>query len=181
MIRLEPIKGKKVILREFELKDAQQLFDNWGTDEEVSKYMLWKNYKTIEDAKNAIQYYIECYEKDDPFKQYAIEYEGNVVGSINIVTSKRHKTGEIAYCLSKKYWRKGIMSEAITLLVDYYFEHYDLVRISAEAIEPNVASRKLLEKCGFKLEGILRKKYFCKTNKHEDAYVYAIIKEINTI
>ena len=49
--------------------------------------------------------------------------------------------------------------------------------MSAEAIEPNKASRKLLEKCGFKLEGILRKKYFCKTNKHEDAYVYAIIKE----
>lgn len=177
MIRLEPIKGGKVILREFELSDAKELYENWGTDEEVSKYMLWKNYKSIDDAINSINYYIECYKKDDPFKQYAIEYNGEVVGSINIVTSKRHKTGDIAYCLSKKYWRKGIMSEAINLLVDYYFKNYELVRISAEAIEPNIASRKLLEKCSFKLEGILRKKYFCKTNKHEDAYVYAIIKE----
>ena len=177
MIRLEPIKGEKVTLREFEITDAEQLFENWGKDEEVSKYMLWKNYKTIDDAKDSINYYIECYKKDDPFKQYAIEYEGNVVGSINIVTSKRHKTGEIAYCLSQKYWRKGIMSEAIKLLVDYYFKNYELVRISAEAIEPNVASRKLLEKCGFELEGVLRKRYFCKTNKHEDAYVYAIINE----
>ena len=177
MIKLEPIKGKKVTLREFELDDAEQLYENWGKDEEVSKYMLWKNYKSIEDDKDSINYYIECYKKDDPFKQYAIEYEGNVVGSINIVTSKRHKTGEIAYCLSQKHWRKGIMSETIKVLVDYYFKNYELVRISAEAIEPNVASRKLLEKCGFELEGILRKKYFCKTNKHEDAYVYAIINE----
>lgn len=68
------------------------------------------------------------------------------------------------------------MFEAISLLTDYYFNKYDLVRISAEVIEPNVASRKLLEKCGFELEGILKKKYFCKTNKHEDAYVFAIIK-----
>lgn len=176
MIKLEPIKNAKVILREFELKDAEQLYNNWGKDEEVSKYMLWKNYKSIDDAINSINYYIECYKKDDPFKQYAIEYEGNVVGSINIVTSKKHKTGEIAYCLSKKYWRNGIMSEAIKLLTNYYFENFDLVRISAEVIEPNTASRKLLEKCGFELEGILRKKYFCKTNKHEDVYVYAIVK-----
>lgn len=176
MIKLEPIKSTKVVLREFELKDTEQLYNNWGRDEDVSKYMLWKNYKSIDDAINSINYYIGCYKKDDPFKQYAIEYEGNVVGSINIVTSKRHKTGEIAYCLSKKYWRKGIMSKAIKLLTDYYFENFDLVRISAEVIEPNTASRKLLEKCGFELEGILRKKYFCKTNKHEDVYVYAIVK-----
>ena len=161
MIRLEPIKGGKVILREFELSDAKELYENWGTDEEVSKYMLWKNYKSIDDALNSINYYIECYTKGDPFKQYAIEY-----------------AGEIAYCLSRRYWRKGIMSEAINLLVEYYFKNYELVRIEAEAIEPNIASRKLLEKCGFKLEGILRKKYFCKTNKHEDACVYAIINSL---
>lgn len=176
MIRLEPIKSEKIILREFELNDADQLYNNWGTDTDVSKYMLWKNYNSVEDAINSIKYYIECYKNDDSFKQYAIVYNNCVVGSINIVVSKRHQTGEIAYCLSKKYWRKGIMFEAISLLTDYYFNKYDLVRISAEVIEPNVASRKLLEKCGFELEGILKKKYFCKTNKHEDAYVFAIVK-----
>ena len=177
MIKLEPIKCENIILREFELKDSKQLYENWGKDEEVSKYMLWKNYKTIDDAINSINYYIECYKNDDAFKQYAIEYNGNVVGSINIVTSKRHRTGEIAYCLSKKYWHQGIMSEAIKKLTNYYFNNYGLIRISAEVIEPNIASRKLLEKCGFKLEGILRKKYFCKTNKNEDVYVYSIIYE----
>ena len=176
MISLERIKGKKVLLREFELKDASDLYNNWGTDSDVSKYMLWKNYKSIDDAINSINYYIECYKNEDPFRQYAIEYDNHVIGSINIVISKKHHTGEIAYCLSKKYWRMGLMSDAINSLTKYYFDKYDLVRISAEAIEPNVASRKLLEKCGFSLEGILRKKYYCKTNKNEDAYVYAIIR-----
>lgn len=176
MIKLETIKTERVTLREFEISDAEEVYNNWGKDPEVSKYMLWKAYQSMDDAIKSIEYYIECYKKDDAFKQYAIIYDGHVVGSINIVTSKRHCTGEIAYCLSKKYWRKGIMSEAIRLLTDYYFNNYNLVRISAEAIEPNIASRKLLEKCGFELEGVLKKKYFCKTNRHEDAYVYAIIK-----
>ena len=58
MIKLEPIKCENIILREFELKDSKQLYENWGKDEEVSKYMLWKNYKTIDDAINSINYYI---------------------------------------------------------------------------------------------------------------------------
>lgn len=176
MIRLKPIKNNKVTLREFKLDDAQELYDNWGTDSEVSKYMLWKNYKNLNDAINSIEYYIDCYKNDDPFKQYAIVYDEHVIGSINIVTNKKHCTGEIAYCLTKKYWRKGIMSDAIKLLVNYYFDNYNLVRISAEVITKNIASKKLLEKCGFELEGISRKKYFCKTDEHEDVYIYAIVR-----
>lgn len=38
--------------------------NNWGTDKEISKYMLWKNYKTLDDAINSINYYIECYENN---------------------------------------------------------------------------------------------------------------------
>ena len=60
MIILEPIKSEKVTLREFELNDADQLYNNWGTDTDVSKYMLWKNYNSVEDAINSIKYYIEC-------------------------------------------------------------------------------------------------------------------------
>ena len=176
MIKLNELKGNKVLLREFELKDAEDVYNNWGTDSEVTKYMLWKNYKNIDEAKDSINYYINCYKNDDPFRQYAIVYDNHVIGSINIVIRKRHHTGEIAYCLSRKYWKKGMMTDAINTLTKYYFDKYDLVRISAEVIEPNIASRKLLEKCGFTLEGILKKRYFCKTNKNEDAYVYAIVK-----
>ena len=38
MISLKPIKGDKIILREFELKDAKELYNNWGTDEDVYIY-----------------------------------------------------------------------------------------------------------------------------------------------
>lgn len=176
MITLEPIKNINIILREFELNDAQDFYNNWGKDPDVAKYMLWKTHTNIDDAVKSIEKFIECYKNDDPFKQYAIVYDKQVVGSISILISKKHCTGEIAYCLGKKYWHKGIMSDAINLLINYYFKSYNLVRISAEVITKNITSKKLLEKCGFELEGILRKKYFCKTNEHENVYSYSIIK-----
>ena len=47
MITLKPMENltsKRITLRNFNIKDAENLFNNWGTDEEITKYMLWKNY-----------------------------------------------------------------------------------------------------------------------------------------
>lgn len=53
MIEIKPIKtleSKRLILRGFENSDAESLYNTYGTDKEITKYMLWKNYETIEDA-----------------------------------------------------------------------------------------------------------------------------------
>lgn len=70
---IETLKTNRLNLRRFCIDDAEALFNNWGTDKEISKYMLWKNYKTIDDTINSINYYIECYENNSNFRQYAIE------------------------------------------------------------------------------------------------------------
>ena len=49
---IEPLETQRLKLRKFQINDAESLFNNWGTDCEITKYMLWKNYKTIDDAIN---------------------------------------------------------------------------------------------------------------------------------
>lgn len=91
--RTENLVSSRITLREFKLEDAENLFNNWGTDEEITKYMLWKNYKTIDDAVNSINYYIECYENNGTFRQYVIELNDTheLIGQISFTINKNMK------------------------------------------------------------------------------------------
>ena len=182
MITLKPIESlmsKRITLRKFNIEDAENLFNNWGTDEEITKYMLWKNYKTIHDAINSINYYIECYEKNATFRQYAIELNDTheLIGQISFTISKKHESAELAYLLSRKYQKKGYMKEAIDILKKYLIEVLNCTRLSAEVMVENVSSIKLLEKCGFITEGTEKLKYKKKDGKFTDVVLMTIIDE----
>jgi RimJ/RimL family protein N-acetyltransferase len=69
-----------------------------------------------------------------------------------------------------------VISEAITVIVDYLFLSKDIVRIQAKADPENIASWKALEKAGFKKEGVLRKTFFCR-GKWRDDCIYSILRE----
>jgi RimJ/RimL family protein N-acetyltransferase len=83
---------------------------------------------------------------------------------------------EIGYGLVPTERGKGYCSEAVKIMVDYLFLSKDAVRIQAHTDVRNVASQKVLEKAGFKKEGILRKTAFVR-GKWEDYYVYGILRE----
>ena len=85
------------------------------------------------------------------------------------------KSAEIAYWLAETYWGHDIMSRAVKEITDIAFEKYDIVRISAEPYEYNMASRKVLEKAGFILEGVLKKSIF-KNALYFDSSIYALIR-----
>lgn len=90
-------------------------------------------------------------------------------------THPEHSRTEIGYELSKEYWGKGIASEALEAIILYGFQHFQLERIEALVEPANSASSKLLEKNGFKREGLLRH-YEFTCGKFDDLYMYSILK-----
>jgi len=103
--------------------------------------------------------------------------DGYLVGGIGfhgLELGKTHK-GELGYWLAKPYWRKGIMTEAVRRLAEYGFVDLGLIRITAEVFHFNVGSSRVLEKAGFKLEGILRNEYR-KDGKVFDGKLYSKLK-----
>ncbi|MFO7671240.1 MAG: GNAT family protein [Bacteroidales bacterium] len=108
----------------------------------------------------------------------AIEVEGDAAGGIGIYTGKDvyRFNGEIGYWLSQKYWGKGIMSDAVGVLVDYAFLETQWLRIFANVFQFNTPSMRVLEKCGFILEAI-HKKTVIKGGKLLDEYLFALLKE----
>lgn len=83
--------------------------------------------------------------------------------------------GDMGYLLLKEYGGKGIMSAAVRLFCTEAFEALDILRITGRVFSPNAASRRVLEKNGFELEGTLRRAV-CKGENIYDMCVYGKLK-----
>jgi RimJ/RimL family protein N-acetyltransferase len=85
----------------------------------------------------------------------AIEVDDAIAGGIAVVPLEGERTGTalFGYWLGRAYWGRGIATEAARMLSDFALQSGDLRRLEATVFAPNVASAKVLEKCGFTLEG----------------------------
>jgi len=103
---------------------------------------------------------------------------GKLIGAVSAdsLDSAAAHRAEIGYWLARPYWGKGIMTDAVRSYVGYAFTELHLVKLTAHTFEINLASARVLEKNGFKLEGRLRK-HLRKDDKLLDARIYGLLKE----
>lgn len=109
---------------------------------------------------------------------FAITIEDRAIGSIGVFRQANihSRTAEIGYYIAESYWGKGIGTSAIKQTCDYIFQNTDIIRIFAEPYANNIASCRILEKCGFEYEGTLRKNAI-KNNIIIDMKMYSILKD----
>lgn len=164
-------------LKQIQLSDAHEIH-NYLSDEEVRKYMGIYPYKTLQDTNKEIQWYEKIF-KEQTGIRWGIALKGHqaIIGSCGFLNiSKSNLRAEIGYELNKKYWRKGIMSEAYKAVIQYGFNEMNLNRIEA-LIEPeNVASLKLVESFFFVKEGLLRQ-YEFGAGTYDDLYMYSLLNK----
>ncbi|CAN5535593.1 hypothetical protein BH11ARM2_BH11ARM2_31510 [soil metagenome] len=94
--------------------------------------------------------------------------------------SQEHRRAEIGYCLHRDYWGQGFALEALMPLIAYGFREMGLHRIHACTWVENVASVRLLEKCGFRREGVLRDEYFFEGCFHDEAHYAMLDREFES-
>ena len=94
--------------------------------------------------------------KDGIFRSVSVD--GMIVGNISVEQKSDvyGKDAEIGYLLITEKWSQGIMTEAVGQICDIAFSSLDIIRITGLVYEPNSGSRRVLEKNGFILEGILK-------------------------
>jgi len=119
--------------------------------------------------------FIEMATQETPRKIKAIDINNEVVGAVGVhpKTDIHKKNAELGYWLAEPFWGRGIMTKAVTQMVDYGFEYFDINRIYAVPFENNIGSQKVLEKAGFVLEGRFSKTIY-KNGKFLDELVYAV-------
>lgn len=162
-------------LRKFKESDAEQIAML------LNNTKIWNNLRDfipfpylLKDAKE----FIEFCQSEDPQKTFLIDDNDLAIGVIGLIPQNDiyRKSAEIGYWLGEPYWSKGFITKAINLIVDYGFNELNLVRIYAGVFEHNNASKRVLEKSGFKYECIFEKSII-KNNKILDEYRYSIINK----
>ena len=86
-------------------------------------------------------------------------------------------TAEAGYYIAEEFWGLGIGTSALRQLRRYIFSHTDIIRLFAMPFDDNAASCRILENCGFSLEGILR----CNAVKNgtvRDMRMYAALSSV---
>ena len=163
-------------IRKWRISDAKNLADA------LSNKNILKNLRdglpypyTENDAKD----YINAMLSADEYNAfaYAVCVNDKAVGSVGVFRQENiHKrTAELGYYLSEEYWGKGIMTDAVHRLCDIVFEKTDIIRIFAEPFAFNAGSRRVLEKNGFLLEGIMKSNAE-KNGEILDMALYALVK-----
>ena len=156
-----------------------------GDEPALAKYAdnrnVWINLKdvfphpyTMEDAVAWVQS-----QKDrDPPTDLAIADADEAIGAIGLrlQSDVYRRTAEVGYWLGEPFWGQGIATHALQAFTEYAFTTFDLVRLQAFVKEWNPASARVLEKCGFTLEGRLRKNV-TKDGKTVDQFLYALVRE----
>ena len=95
-----------------------------------------------------------------PTLDFAIELDGEAVGGVGFKTRSdiRRLSLEVGYWLAEPHWGRGLVAEAVAAVVDYAFATFHEIEVvQAHHIASNPASGRVLEKCGFHLDGRLRR------------------------
>ena len=148
----------RLILRRYRVEDAEDMFRNWASDPEVTRFLTWPPHKDAGISRMLLQDWVSRY-ADGGFFNWAIEWKenGQVVGNIAVVRlEEATETAEIGYCLGRGYWGRGIMPEALRAVRDYLFWTVGCSRISADHDANNPKSGRVMEKAGMKREGLRR-------------------------
>lgn len=172
------IETDRLILRKFNLGDVNNMFNNWTSDNEVTKYLTWPTHTSDEISKMVIEMWIKDYDSLKNY-QWCIELKesGQAIGSISVVNVKEDiATVEVGYCIGKKFWKQGITSEAFSALIPFFFEEVQVNRIEAHHDINNPNSGRVMGKCGLIKEGVLRQG--AKNNTGIcDVVIYGLVRD----
>lgn len=171
------IKTEHLILRPFKKSDGFDMYKNWASNSDVAKYVTWLPHENIETSTQCCELWESESENIDNYN-WAICLNNEAIGSISVVNiSDEINEATMGYCISKKHWGKGYMTECLSTIINFLFNEVGFNKISAQYNTKNPASGCVMEKCGMKFEGISWSGGLTNTDELCDLAYYSILYE----
>ncbi|MBR6728585.1 MAG: GNAT family N-acetyltransferase [Clostridia bacterium] len=172
---MEKIETERLILRGFCSEDLEALH-SYCIKPNVGSHAGWKPHETIADSKRILQEFMTC-----GYIWAIVEKEsGRLIGSCGLHPDfKRMNEGArmLGYVLDDDSWGRGYMTEAARALVRYGFCALGLSVIGVYHFSSNMRSRRVIEKCGFRYEGIMRRARHLYDGRVVDDVCYSLTQE----
>ena len=151
-MELACIQTARLLLRPFELNDAADVFE-YASNPQVSRFTTFTTAETLADSEAFIAMVLA---RGDEEHTWAIRLlsDTRVIGAIEFKLMSE-TDAEFHYVLAEEHWNRGLMTEAARAVLDWGRSGYPSLRhIGTRAMSENLASQRVMEKCGLRLEGV---------------------------
>ena len=173
-VRLET---ERLVLRNFTMEDAKEVFRNWGCDPEVSKYVTWTTHQSIDDTNVYLDMVMQKYKNNGFEWAISLKETGELIGAMSAFITEDDNRYEVGYNIAKKHWRKGYTTEALKEVMKYLINDVGIKSFRCSHAKLNPASGAVMQKVGFKYVKDDSYEKLDKTEKFESKIYYLDIGE----
>ena len=161
----QTLETDRLFLRQLLPEDAEQMYTNWASDPEVTRFLRWEPHKNALETVGLLAAWATLYPNPDYYQWAIVEKaSGQVFGSISIFNALLGDPAqkalwpqqdctdgiwEAGYCIGKHWWNHGFATEALKAAVNYWFENTDGGWLTCCHAKENPASGRVMEKAGF--------------------------------
>jgi len=169
------LESKRLYLRRISLDDADDLF-RIRSDINVNKYLGRDRNMLIDETIANINIVEEGINNEEGIRWgITLKPSARIIGSIGFwKLKKEHSRAEVGYDLHPDYWNKGIMQEAMKVVLDFGFQKMNLHSVEANTDKDNLASHKVLTNNGFVKEAHFKENYYYN-GMFIDSVIYSLI------
>jgi [ribosomal protein S5]-alanine N-acetyltransferase len=167
---------ERLILRAVSMNDVDDVFA-YASRPEVTRYTIFDYHRLRIESETFVRSVLDGYARGVP-PVWAIESReaARIIGTIAMKNlSEADSRVEVGYAIGPEFWGRGYVAEALRAVLAYAFGTMKLNRVEAKVVPAHTASRRVLEKCGFQFEGVLRQHEFVK-GEFNDIAVYSILR-----
>lgn len=144
--------GARILLRPPRLADAEEIFASIASDARVTRFLSWLPHADVGETRQVITELFN--QNDDHTWVVALRDTEEIVGQIGFRRPQPH-LAELGYCLATRWWGRGLMAEAVVVIMQELQQDSQIFRVEATCHVDNTRSARVLEKCGLSFEGRL--------------------------
>lgn len=144
------INTRRLIITNFALSMAKDVHLN-SLDEDNRRFVPDEVFETVEDAKDTIEFLMSVYDTGDgPLVHPVLLKDGQNIGYVQLVPMEEGY--EVGFHIGEKYTKNGYATEALAAFLQHMMPKMNLHSVLGICVSENIASKKVMEKCGFRLD-----------------------------
>ncbi|WP_257478584.1 GNAT family N-acetyltransferase [Acidipropionibacterium jensenii] len=147
-----------LVLRRLSVDDAQEMYDNWASDPQVTRHLGWLAHPDVDESRSVLTDWTSHYLEPDWYAWgVTLRDSGVLIGTINVVALVRAAAlCQIGYCYGRQWWGQGLATEALRAVTDFLIGQVGAHKVESVHDPRNPASGRVMTKAGLRQEGIRR-------------------------
>lgn len=168
------LETERLVLRRFTKQDAKEIFEGFVNQKE---FLYYTNKKpvTLEEEKASLENIEEKYQNKNYYNWLiTLKNTKQIVGAVNFNINFKNDSVMFNYAIDNRFTKKGYMTEALMCVKNFAFSEMKVNRFEGGCVVKNIASKRVMEKCGLKQEGVL-KSYVKLSDGYHDMIMFVEI------